>query len=146
MTVNVYTYSQSKGPKRQALGYGYVLECEREGKEPVTLSKIGISEGSNQEISVLAVLEALRRLSKDADLIIYTESEYAFGGLAHWMAIWKHAGFTNSKGEDIANKAIWGEIAQILESHPFKVKLKEDHQYKAWLKQECARKEGNKNV
>lgn len=142
MTVNVYTYSQLKGPRKKPQGYGYVLECEREGKEPVTLSKIGIFEGNSQETSTLAVLEALRRLSKDADLVIYTESEYVFGALSQWMASWKQADFKNSKGEDIANKDMWLEISMILHDHPFVVRLKQDHSYREWLKREVIRKEG----
>lgn len=140
MKVNIYTYA-SLSPKKKPRGYGYILECEREGKEPVTLSKIGILDGTSQETSALAVLEALRRLSKQAILEIHTESPYAFEVLARLLAQWKQADFKNSKNEDVANKDIWMEISEILEGYEYKVYCRREHQYKNWLIDQCKRKE-----
>ena len=79
--VNIYTYTDIRGPGRRTGYYVYLLEQET-AKGPATLHKIekAAERETENKVQLLAVIGALKRLRKNCDLEIHTHSEYVSAG------------------------------------------------------------------
>jgi ribonuclease HI len=73
-------------------------------------------EATNQRAELMAIFRALQ-LAKKLEpeeklekLIIYTDSTYAMKGLEQWSIAWAKNGWTNSKGEPVANQDLWKPV------------------------------------
>lgn len=137
--VNIYTASGIRSPRPGNGRAGYILEL-RTDKGPATLTKTAEILNATANQSELRILNmALKRLAVSCNLTIYTESAYVAAGLTE-LPRWKRNGWKTSRGTDVANKEEWLKIAEILNAHMFSVTT-ENHEYRAWLKNEVTRKE-----
>lgn len=137
--VNIYTASGIRSPRAGSGKAGYILEL-RTDKGPATLTKTAEILNATANQSELRILNmALKRLAVSCNLTIYTESAYVAVGLTE-LPRWKRNGWKTSRGTDVANKEEWLKIAEILNAHMFSVTT-ENHEYRAWLKNEVTRKE-----
>lgn len=134
--VNIYIASTIKGPREQKGKYCYVLELDREGKEPVTLTKTAEISGTENGTAVQILLEVLKRLTMNCYLHIYTDSGYISSALDSWLKKWWNAGWKNAKGEEISHMEEWREIAEILVGNEISVHLREEHSYRTWQQSE----------
>ena len=57
-----------------------------------------------------------------------------------WLEKWQEQDFKNSKGQDIKNRKIWMEVADLIKGRAVEVKLNEFNGYRRWLKAECMRR------
>lgn len=135
--VHIYTYTDIRGPRKRAGYYIYLLE-QQTGKGPATLHKIEkvmVPETENR-IQLLAVIKALRRLWKNCDLVIHTHSEYVAAGFNKgWLQTWMENDWKNKKGEPVANRPEWEEMAELLNAHEFEFHAGR-HAYSEWMERE----------
>ena len=137
--VNIYTASGIRSPRAGSGKAGYILEMKTE-KEPVTLTKTAEILNATANQSELRILNmALARLTKKCSLTIYTESRYVAAGIEE-LSRWQENGWKTSRGTDVANKEEWQETAELLNGHAVSVTT-ENHEYRAWLRNEVTRKE-----
>lgn len=149
--VHIYTYTDIRGPRRRRGYYIYLLE-QQTAKGPATLHKIEKTEGPETEnkVQLMALIKALRRLTKNCDLAIHTHSEYVAAGFKEgWLQKWVRNDWRNGKGEPVANRAEWEEMAELLNAHEFEF-LTGRHAYSEWMeretrkeREECLRGSGN---
>ncbi len=135
--VHIYTYTDIRGPRKRTGHYIYLLEQET-GKGPATLHQIEKVEEPETEnrVQLLAVTGALRRLRKNCDLMIHTHSEYVAAGFAEgWLEKWAENGWKTVKGEPVANRPEWEEMAELLNAHEFEFRAGR-HAYSAWMERE----------
>ena len=66
-----------------------------------------IGPGTNQIAELTAALEGLSRVPPGAVVELVSDSQYVLKGLTEWRAGWERKGFRNSKGEIVANLALW---------------------------------------
>jgi ribonuclease HI len=45
-----------------------------------------------------------------ADVELVSDSQYVLKGLTEWRANWERKGFRNSKGDPVANQALWKRL------------------------------------
>ena len=137
--VNVYTVSGIRSPRPTSGTAGFILELRTE-KGPATLTKTAEIQDATANQSELRILNmALQRLAVSCCLTIYTESAYVAAGLNE-LTRWKRNGWKTSRGTDVANKEEWLKTAELLNAHMFSVTT-ENHEYRAWLRNEVTRKE-----
>lgn len=137
--VNLYTASGIRSPRAGNGKAGYILEMKTE-KEPVTLTKTAeILNATANQSELRILIMALKRLTKKCSLTIYTESGYVAAGLEA-LPQWRENGWKTSRGTDVANKEEWLEAAELLNGHEISVTT-ENHEYRAWLRNEVTRKE-----
>lgn len=119
-----------------------MLEVETE-KGPATLTKFEQIEASKNTAELTAVLEAVKRLKQECNLMIYTDSEYVAAGFEQgWIENWEEQGWTTAKGKEVVNKELWIELkARIGLEVIFQVK--ENHSYRAWLETQVKGGTGN---
>lgn len=137
--VNLYTASGIRSPRAGNGVAGFVLEMKTE-KGPVTFTKTAeILNATANQSELRILIMALKRLTKKCSLTIYTESGYVAAGIEE-LSRWQENGWKTSRGTDVANKEEWLETAELLNGHAFSVTT-ENHEYRAWLRNEVTRKE-----
>lgn len=68
-------------------------------------------ETTNNQMELLATIEALRSLNDSAQpIIIYTDSVYVIKGITMWIHGWRRRDWTNAAGEPVANKEFWQRL------------------------------------
>lgn len=135
--VHIYTYTDIRGPRKRTGYYIYLLEQET-AKGLATLHKIEevTDPETENRIQLTAVIKALRRLRKNCDLVIHTHSEYVDAGINKgWLQKWAGNGWKTGKGEPVANRPEWEEMAELLNAHEFEFHAGR-HAYSEWMERE----------
>ena len=69
-----------------------------------------IGPGTNQIAELTAALEGLSRVPVGDAVELVSDSQYVLKGLGEWRAGWERKGYRNSKGEQVANLALWKQL------------------------------------
>ena len=96
-------------------GWGAILriggtEKELFGGEPAT---------TNNRMEMMAVIEALRALSRPVSAKVYTDSQYVQKGISEWIHGWKRRGWKTADKQPVKNVDLW----QLLDSEAAKHKI-----------------------
>ncbi|MGH8798481.1 MAG: ribonuclease H family protein [Caldimonas sp.] len=75
-----------------------------------------IGHGTNQIAELTAALEGLSRVPAGAAVELVSDSQYVLKGLSAWRAGWERKGFRNSKGEPVANLALWKQLFAVADA------------------------------
>jgi ribonuclease HI len=102
----VYTDGASKGNPGYA-SWGVVVV------DPTTLefeksAYIGVA--TNQVAELTAALEGLKCVPSGESLTLVSDSQYVLKGISEWRKGWERNGMKNSKGEQVANLALWKAV------------------------------------
>ena len=89
-------------------GWGAVLIAPDGGGETDHFGFIGL--GTNQIAELTAAIEGLARVPAGAAVELVSDSQYVLKGLTEWRAGWERKGWRNSKGEPVANLALWKQL------------------------------------
>ena len=63
-----------------------------------------------------AAIEGLSVVPEGASVELVSDSQYVLKGLSEWRAGWERKGFKNSKGEIVANLALWKRLFSIADA------------------------------
>jgi ribonuclease HI len=69
-----------------------------------------IGPGTNQIAELTAAIEGLTVVPEGASVELVSDSQYVLKPLSEWRAGWERKGFRNSKGEPVANLALWKRL------------------------------------
>lgn len=95
-------------------GWGVILRCKDIEKE---LSG-GAPETTNNRMELTAVIEALKALKRECDVVIHTDSRYVMDGVQQWLPNWKKNGWkTTNKKSPVKNIDLWQELDVLLQKH-----------------------------
>ncbi len=95
-------------------GWGVILRYKGTEKE---LSG-GAPETTNNRMELTAVIEALKALKRECDVVIHTDSRYVMDGVQQWMPNWKQNGWkTSNKKSPVKNVDLWQELDALLQKH-----------------------------
>jgi ribonuclease HI len=111
-TVEIFTdgaCSPNPGPG----GWGAMLrygktEKELSGYAPWT---------TNNRMELMAVVEAIRALTRPCHLVIHTDSRYLKDGITSWIRKWKGNGWKTSSGAPVKNKDLWLALDEASRPH-----------------------------
>lgn len=136
MKVNIYTRTDAKCPKRQEAHAIFTIETMT-SKGPADKTWLESVEGTANEAELLAVIKALKHLTADCEIELYTESQFVASGIG-WMPGWKEKGWKTAKGQDIAHMEEWQQLDELL-TGSITVHCKEEHSYRKWQQFELER-------
>ena len=87
-------------------------------KDDGKIKKISGSEKNttNNRMELLAPINALREMSDNSKIIIYTDSQYVKLGITEWINKWINNNWQTSKKEDVKNKDLWIELYNLVKS------------------------------
>ena len=62
---------------------------------------------TNNRMELTAVIEAMKFVPKDSNIIIFTDSKYVINGIEIWIKKWKTKKWLNSNNKAVKNKDLW---------------------------------------
>ena len=65
---------------------------------------------TNNRMELMATISALKEISSNEDIEIYTDSQYVKLGITEWINNWLKNNWQTSKKEDVKNKDLWLEL------------------------------------
>lgn len=108
--------------KLEGKTYTATLRCVIKGKEHIIKTKgIGEPKDSRQRLELLAVLAALSRMIKPAEITI-KGSGYIRTGF-QYLDTWQKADWKKSNGNPVANADLWQKVAEVAKNHKITIFL-----------------------
>ena len=65
---------------------------------------------TNNQMEVLAPIEALKKIPKGSKVQIFTDSKYVKSGITEWIHNWKKNGWKTADKQPVKNKELWEEL------------------------------------
>ena len=65
---------------------------------------------TNNQMELLAPIEALKKIPKGSNVQIFTDSKYVKSGITEWIHNWKKNGWKTANKKEVSNKALWTEL------------------------------------
>ena len=65
---------------------------------------------TNNQMELVAPIEALKKIPKGNKVQIFTDSKYVKTGITEWIHNWKKNGWKTAKKEPVKNKELWEEL------------------------------------
>jgi len=65
---------------------------------------------TNNQMELLAPIEALKKIPKGSEIQIFTDSKYVKSGITEWIHNWKKNGWKTSDKQPVKNKELWEEL------------------------------------
>jgi len=103
--ITIYTDGACSGNPGKG-GYGAILMYQDHYKEISGFKAIT----TNNQMEIIAVIEALKTLKRQCNLIIYTDSKYVLEGITKWIVGWKKNGWKTADRKPVKNIELWQEL------------------------------------
>ncbi len=110
--VEIYTDGACKGNPGVG-GWGALLRARGVEKELFG----GEADTTNNRMELMAVIEALRALSRSCDAVVYTDSSYVQKGISEWIHGWKRNGWRTSDRKPVKNADLWLMLDELARQH-----------------------------
>ena len=65
---------------------------------------------TNNQMELLAPIEALKKIPKGSKVQIYTDSKYVKSGITEWIHNWKKNGWKTANKKEVRNRELWTEL------------------------------------
>ena len=65
---------------------------------------------TNNQMELLAPIEALKKIPKGSKIEIFTDSKYVKSGITEWIHNWKKNGWKTADKQAVKNKELWEEL------------------------------------
>ena len=65
---------------------------------------------TNNQMELLAPIQALKKIPKGSKVEIFTDSKYVKSGITEWIHIWKKNGWKTANKQPVKNKELWTEL------------------------------------
>ena len=75
---------------------------------------------TNNQMELLAPIEALKKIPKGSKVQIFTDSKYVKSGITEWINNWKKNGWKTANKQKVKNKDLWVELELL--SNDFDIK------------------------
>ena len=99
-------------------GWGAYLEYKGTGLKSVKKEIFGCShETTNNQMEVLAAIEALKILKKPCSINLYTDSKYLQLGITKWIHNWCKNNWRKSDNKPVKNSFLWQSLQNEIVKH-----------------------------
>ena len=78
--------------------------------EQKTMIKGSKKNTTNNQMELLAPIEALKKIPKGSKVQIFTDSKYVKSGITEWIYNWKKNGWKTANKQEVKNKDLWTEL------------------------------------
>ena len=72
---------------------------------------------TNNQMELLAPIEALKKIPKGSKVQIFTDSKYVKSGITEWIHNWKKNGWKTANKKKVSNKELWIELDENVSIH-----------------------------
>lgn len=141
--VNIYIATTWTSPKQKEGVTAWLVEfVKSDGNietRPREGPKVQNLSGTETEVTIQTLLEAVKILIKSCEIRIFTLNERILAPLKNgWLERWKTNNFQNSRGEKVKHSEKWKELSELLEKHTCEIE-KGLGEYGYILKREMAK-------
>lgn len=121
-TVQIFTDGACKGNPGVG-GWGVLIKSsifinELKGYEPLT---------TNNRMELIAVIEGIKSIEKNANIEITTDSKYVKNGINLWIDNWKKNDWKTSKKKPVKNKELWLYLDKLVQNYNIEWKWVKGH-------------------
>ena len=109
--IKIYTDGACKGNPGVG-GWGAIIMQDEKNIELFG----GENETTNNRMELMAVIMALKEISSNLELTIYTDSTYVQKGISVWIKNWKVNNWRSSSKKPVKNKDLWIELDEAVGS------------------------------
>jgi len=104
-------------------GWGALIESsyftkELKGYEQLT---------TNNRMELIAVIEGVKSIEKNATIEITTDSMYVKNGISQWIDNWRKNDWKTSAKKPVKNKELWLELDELVQNYSIKWKWVKGH-------------------
>lgn len=110
--VVIYTDGACKGNPGPG-GWGALLTCGKRAREIFG----GELRTTNNRMELTAVIRALEALRGNADVVLYTDSQYVKNGIESWIHVWKRNGWKTADRKPVKNAELWRTLDSVVAKH-----------------------------
>ena len=71
---------------------------------------------TNNQMELLAPIEALKKIPKGSNVQIFTDSKYVKSGITEWIHNWKKNGWKTAAKKSVKNKELWKTLDTVVQS------------------------------
>ena len=72
---------------------------------------------TNNQMELLAAIEALKKIPERQKIQIYTDSKYVKQGITEWIEKWMQNNWKTSSKQKVKNLELWTELNEISKKH-----------------------------
>ena len=72
---------------------------------------------TNNQMELLAPIEALKKIPKGSKVQIFTDSKYVKSGITEWIHNWKKNGWKTASKKPVKNKELWIKVDELNQFH-----------------------------
>ena len=65
---------------------------------------------TNNQMELLAPIQALKKIPRGSKIEIFTDSKYVKSGITEWIHNWKKNGWKTADKQPVKNKELWEEL------------------------------------
>ncbi len=94
-------------------GWGALLRYGEKEKELFG----GQAETTNNQMELMAAIEALNALKKPCTVELTTDSQYVKGGMTGWIFGWKKNGWKTANKKPVKNVELWQALDEAVSRH-----------------------------
>lgn len=113
--ITIYTDGACKGNPGPG-GWGALMTWNDHEKELFG----GELETTNNRMELMAAIQALEALKRQAQVTLYTDSKYVMDGLQKWLPNWKKNGWKNAAKKPVKNADLWQRLDESASRHEIK--------------------------
>lgn len=110
--VDIFTDGACKGNP----GPGGWAALLRMGKHEKELSG-SEADTTNNRMEMMAVLRALRALTRPCEINLHSDSRYVIDGMTKWIHGWQKKGWINSSKKPVRNADLWHDLIEAAAPH-----------------------------
>lgn len=111
-TVYVFTDGGCRGNPGLG-GWGALLKYGEHQKE----MKGAQAEATNNQMELMAAIQALEALTKPCHVVLTTDSQYVKNGITAWIDNWKKKNWKTAANKPVKNKALWQRLDAAIVPH-----------------------------
>ena len=91
-------------------GWGAVIIDEKNNQIELSGSE---KSTTNNRMELLAPIKALKKIKKEANITIFTDSTYLKNGITEWIKKWEINGWKSANKKPIKNKDLWQDLNKL---------------------------------
>lgn len=99
-------------------GWGVLLQAQS-GKKILKERTLigGAAQATNNQMELLAAINALETLAKPSKITIVTDSSYVKDGISAWLPNWKKNGWRTAAKKPVKNAELWQRLDAACQNH-----------------------------
>jgi len=103
MKYKIYTDGACSGNPGPG-GWGAVILEEDKNQKNISGNE---KDTTNNRMELMAPIMALKKISTNSKVVIYTDSKYVKNGITEWIKNWEKNGWKSANKKPVKNKDLW---------------------------------------